>query len=103
MQIPPSTIMVPLLATILVSPVVQATGKPSSDAIVTATARSSLTDLAVLQAPIGHRQPTLEDLPPWLREREKPDSQANPTQDSQQPRMPRVRPDDGVPRICDPC
>src|SRR5215831_12505504 len=81
MQIPPSTIMVPLLATIMVSPVVQAIGKPSSDAIVTATARSSRTDLAVLQAPIGHRQPTLEDLPPWLREREKPDTQANPTQE----------------------
>ena len=101
MQIRSSTIMVPLLAAILVSPVVQAIGKPSSDARVTATARSWRADLAVLQAPIGHRQPTLEDLPPWLREKEKPDTQANPAQDSQQRQMPKVRPDDGVPRICD--
>jgi hypothetical protein len=109
--------MVPLLAMILVSPVVQAVGEPSSDARVAATARSSRADLAQLEAPIGHRQPTLDDLPPWLREEEKPGTEASPTQDSQagsadveqksrrkeQQRTPSVRPNDGVPRICDPC
>ena len=54
----------------------------SPDGEVTATARSPRADLAVFQAPIGHRQPTLEDLPPWLREKEKPDTEANPPQDS---------------------
>ena len=103
MHFRPSMTMVPLLATILVSPVVPAIGEPSSDARVTATARSSRAELAVLQAPIGHRQPTLEDLPAWLREKEKPEAEANPPQDSEQRRTPRVRPDDGVPRICDPC
>ena len=63
MQIRPSMTMVPLLATILVSPVVQAIGEPSSDARM---------DRVVLPAPVGHRQPTLDDLPPWLREIEKP-------------------------------
>jgi hypothetical protein len=63
--------MVPLLAMILVSPVVQAVGEPSSDARMAATAGSSRADLAQLEAPIGHRQPTLDDLPPWLREEEK--------------------------------
>jgi hypothetical protein len=103
MHIQPSITMVPLLATILVSPVVQAIGEPSSDARVIAAARAPHADLAVLQAPIGHRQPTLEDLPPWLREKEKPDTGANPTQDPEQRRTPRGRPDDGVPRICEPC
>jgi hypothetical protein len=55
MNIRPSTIMVPLLATILMGPVVQAIGEPSSDARVT--------HLVVLPAPVGHRQPTLDDLP----------------------------------------
>ena len=82
--------MVPLLATLLVGPVVQAIGEPSSDASV---------DRVVLPAPVGHRQPTLDDLPPWLREIEKPGTQANPTQDTEQQRTPRGRPDDGVPRI----
>jgi hypothetical protein len=95
MNIRPSTIMVPLLATILMGPVVQAIGEPSSDARVT--------HLVVLPAPVGHRQPTLDDLPPWLREIEKPGVQASPTQDTDQRRTPRGRPDDGVPRICEPC
>jgi hypothetical protein len=86
--------MVPLLATLLVGPVVQAIGEPSSDARV---------DRVVLPAPVGHRQPTLDDLPPWLREIEKPGVQASPTQDTDQRRTPRGRPDDGVPRICEPC
>jgi hypothetical protein len=117
MQIRALTTMVPLLAMTLVSPVVRAVGEPSSDARVAATARSSRADLAQLEAPIGHRQPTLDDLPPWLREEEKPGTEASPTQDSQagsadveqkgrrkeQRRTPSVRPNDGVPRICDPC
>src|ERR1700741_5154330 len=40
MHIQPSITMVPLLATILVSPVVQAIGEPSSDARVIAAARA---------------------------------------------------------------
>jgi hypothetical protein len=103
MHIRLSVTMVPLLAMILVSPVVQAIGEPSSDARVAATVRSSRADLAVLQAPIGHRQPTLDDLPPWLREKEKPGTEANPTQDSEHQQTPKERPDTGVPRICEPC
>jgi branched-chain amino acid transport system ATP-binding protein len=34
---------------------------------------------------------------------EKPGVQASPTQDTDQRRTPRGRPDDGVPRICEPC
>ena len=93
MHIRSSMTMVPLLAMILVSPVVQAIGEPSS----------SRADLAVLQAPIGHRQPTLDDLPPWLRDMEKPGTEPNPMQGSEQRRTPRVQPSDGVPRICEPC
>jgi hypothetical protein len=47
------------------------TGEPSSDARVTETTGSSRTQLAALPAPVGHRQPTLDNLPPWLREIEK--------------------------------
>jgi hypothetical protein len=32
----------------------------------------SMIDVAVREAPIGHRQPTPADLPPWLRELEDP-------------------------------
>ena len=101
MQIRSSMIMVPLLTTILVSQVVH--GEPSYDARVTATTGSSRAQLAVLPAPVGHRQPTLDDLPPWLRQIEKPGPQASPTQDMEQGRTPRGRPDDGVPKICEPC
>jgi len=55
MQIRPSMTVVPLLAAILVGPLVQANGEPGSDARVT--------HLVVLPAPVGHRQPTLDDLP----------------------------------------
>ena len=103
MQIRSSMIMVPLLATILASQVAHAIGEPSSDARVTEMTGSSRTQLAVLPAPVGHRQPTLDDLPPWLREIEKPGPQASPTQDMEQGRTPRGRPDDGVPKICEPC
>ena len=113
MQIRPLMIMVPFLATISASTVVQAIGEPSFDA--RAAARSSHADLAQLEAPTGHRQPTLDDLPQWLRREEKPGTEA--TQAPQagsadieqkdqrhgQRRAPRARPDDGVPRICDPC
>jgi hypothetical protein len=71
--------MIPLLATILVSPVIQATGERSSDVRVAAGDRSWRIDLAQLEAPIGHRQPTLDDLPPWLREEEKRGTEAKPT------------------------
>jgi hypothetical protein len=103
MHIRPSLTMVPLLAMILVSPIVQAIGEPSSDARVAATVGSSRANLAVLPAPIGHRQPTLNDLPPWLRDMEKPGTEPNPMQGSEQRRTPRAQPDDGVPRICEPC
>ena len=93
MHVRPSMTLVLLLATILVSPVVQAIEEPSSGA----------THLVVLAAPVGHRQPTLDDLPPWLREMEKPGGQASPTQDTEQRRTPQGRPDDRVPRICEPC
>jgi hypothetical protein len=108
MQIPPSMTMIPLLVMILASSVVQAIGEPSADARAAAAARSWRIDLAQLEAPIGHRQATLEDLPPWLREEEKPGAEA--TQAPQagsadieqkdqrhgQRRTPRARPDDGL-------
>jgi hypothetical protein len=96
MHVRPRSIMVPLLATILVSPVVQAIGESSSDA------ESFRANLAVLPAPIGHRQPTLDDLPPWLRDTEKPGTLPNPTQGSEQRRTPKPWPD-AVPRVCEPC
>src|SRR6516165_11534524 len=85
MQIPPSMTMIPLLVMILASSVVQAIGEPSADARAAAAARSWRIDLAQLEAPIGHRQPTLDDLPPWLREEEKPGAEAtqSPTQSPQ--------------------
>ena len=112
MRIHPSMLMVPLLAAMLMNPITLVILEPSSDA-----ARSSSVDLAQLPAPTGHRQPTLNDLPPSLREEEKPGAEANPTQNSQagsadveqkgrrneHRRTPRVQPNDGVPRICDPC
>jgi len=110
MQIRLSMTMIPLLVMILASSVVQAIGEPSADARAAAGI-----DLAQLEAPIGHRQPTLEDLPPWLREEEKPGAETTQApqagsadieqkdQRHAQRRTPRARPDDGVPRICDPC
>jgi hypothetical protein len=99
----PLMMVVPLLAMMPVEPV-QAIGEPFSDArgVVTAGSQRPV-HLAVFQAPVGHRQPTLEDLPPWLREQEKPAPNANPAPDAQQRKTPKGRPDDGVPRICDPC
>jgi len=68
MRVHPSIIMVPILATLLFATGVQAL-EPSTDEKT--TARSSRADLAqLLPAPTGHRQPTLNDLPPSLREEE---------------------------------
>src|SRR5262249_45967995 len=86
-----------------------------SDASQTAIAKSM--HLAQLPAPTGHRQPTLNDLPPSLREEEKSGAEAGPTRDPQaatpnveqggqqtgRRRIPREHLDTGVPRICDPC
>jgi hypothetical protein len=94
---------------------VQAIGEPHSDERANVAARSWHIDLAQLEAPIGHRQPTLDDLPPWLRDEEKPEAEPQQTPqaggaDTEQKdqrhggrRTPRAKPDDGVPRICDPC
>jgi len=115
MRIQPSMLTVPLLAIMLTSAVVKTVLEPSSDARLTAIARS--VHVAQLPAPTGHRQPTLNDLPPWLLDEEKAGTEASPTQDPQagsadveqsdrhngQRRTPRAPPDDGVPRICDPC
>jgi hypothetical protein len=104
------------LAVLVVGPV-QAIGEPSSNAAFSTTPMTARGVLAQLEAPIGHRQPTLDDLPQWLREEEKPGAEANPTpapeagtadvDQEDQPHGPRrksrMRPDDGVPRICDPC
>jgi hypothetical protein len=100
-----------VLAIVLSSQVAE----PLTDARLTAIAKSM--QVAQLPAPTGHRQPTLNDLPPSLREEEKSDAEAGPTQDSQadipnveqdgrqtgRRRTPREQFDNGVPRICDPC
>jgi hypothetical protein len=111
MQIRQVIPMVSMLAFVLVSQVVE----PFSDARLTAIAKS--VHVAQLPAPTGHRQPTLNDLPPSLREEEKSGAEVSPTQDTQagsanveqggqqtgQRRTPREQPDNGVPPICDPC
>ena len=75
MQIQPLMLIVTSLATVLMNPVIRGIWETSSDA-----PRSSRVDLAQLPAPTGHRQPTLNDLPPWLRDEEKPGAEASPTQ-----------------------
>jgi hypothetical protein len=102
MRIRPSLTMVPLLAMMLTSPVVHEIGEPFSDVKVPPIAKSPRTNLAVLPAPTGHRQPTLNDLPPWLRDEEKPGTEPNTVQGPGQG-APGVQPNDGVPRICEPC
>jgi hypothetical protein len=84
MHIRPRTMMVPLLATLVVSTVVPAIEESSSHA------GSFRADLAVLQAPVGHRQPTLGDLPPWLRHMEKPGTAPNGTEGSEHPQTARM-------------
>jgi hypothetical protein len=66
-RIRPTMTTVPSLV-MLVGPVIQAIGEPSPYVRVAATAKSSRADLAQLQAPIGHRQPTQNDIPPSVRE-----------------------------------
>ena len=110
MQIRPVIPLASVLAVMLASPAVE----PFSSKL-TATTKS--VHVAQLPAPTGHRQPTMNDLPPSLREEEKSGTEASPTQDPQagsadveqsdrqngRRRTPRVEPDNGVPRICDPC
>jgi hypothetical protein len=81
MQIQPPMTMVPALAIMLASLVMQAVAEPSSEARLTAIAQS--VHVAQLPAPTGHRQPTLNDLPPWLREEEKSGTETSPTEDQQ--------------------
>ena len=64
------------LAVLLVSPV-QTVGKQSSSAASSGAPMTLRGVLAQLEAPIGHRQPTLDDLPEWLREEEKPGAEAS--------------------------
>jgi len=69
------------------------------------------------EAPIGHRQPTLNDLPPWLRQQETEETNGSGAGQADQPRAsatdgmqqreqpPRNDrgPANGVPRICNGC
>jgi hypothetical protein len=70
--------------------------------------------LAAWDAPVGHRQPTIVDLPPWLREIDGPGTQGlAPMQEPQAlggdtrrdgPGLtPRTYLDFGVPQICMQC
>lgn len=70
--------------------------------------------VGTVEAPVGHRQPTLNDLPPWLREQQTNGSgagqsdQSRPATDGLQQRdQAPVRydrgPANGVPRICNGC
>jgi hypothetical protein len=66
-----------------------------------------------LQAPVGHRQPTQNDIPPSVRQEEAPNTGTAPQPGLQgsgggggalkeNRRAPSPQPE-GVPRICDPC
>ena len=112
MQIGPTMTTGAVLATVLIGPVFQAIGEPSPNVTAAVTFTSSRAEVAQLQAPIGHRQPTQNDLPPSVREEEAPSTAATPQGGSgdgqrgglkEHRRTPSVQPDDGVPRICDPC
>ena len=109
MQIRPLIPLASVLAGMLASSAVE----PVS-AKLTATTKS--VHVVQLPAPTGHRQPTMNDLPPSLREEEKSGTEASPTPDPQAGsadveqsdrqngrRRTMVEPDNGVPRICDPC
>ena len=76
MQIRPVIPLASVLAVMLASPAVE----PFSSKL-TATTKSA--HLAQLPAPTGHRQPTMNDLQPSLREEEKSGTEARPTQDPQ--------------------
>jgi hypothetical protein len=113
MQIGPTMTTGAVLATVLIGPVFQAIGEPSPNVTAAVTFTSSRAEVAQLQAPIGHRQPTQNDLPPSVREEEAPaatpqgsTSDGQRGQRKEQRRTPSVQPfdgADGVPRICDPC
>jgi hypothetical protein len=89
--------------------------EPSSNARLTAIAKS--VQVAQLSAPTVHRQPTLNDLPPALREEEESGAEAGRTQglqagtsnvepggqQTERRRTPGEQLDNGVPRICDSC
>jgi hypothetical protein len=79
------------------------------DGSATSVRHSSLVQLAQMQAPVGHRQPTQNDIPPAVRQDEAPSSEASPPPDArsgarggQLNDRPSSQPD-GVPRICDRC
>ncbi len=70
-------------------------------------------EFAQLQAPVGHRQPTQNDIPPSVRQEEAPNTGTAPQPGLQgsgggggalkeNRRAPSPQPE-GVPRICDPC
>jgi hypothetical protein len=117
MQIRP-VIVVLFLATSLASPAVAAIGAPWSGLRFALTAQSSGGILAVLQAPVGHRQPTLDDLPDWLRDIDGPGIEGSKPAQKPQPgsedaakrdehiaprRAPDKPPNYGTPLICDGC
>lgn len=79
---------------------------------------SALDHLAAMEAPVGHRQPTLNDLPSWLRKQETGRSGRRQTegagsgtdgmqrreQDPNGANRPPTRPPyTGVPQICQGC
>ena len=85
-------------------------------AMMEPSANSSRSEVAQVQAPVGHRQPTQNDLPPSVREEEAPNAKAGQQQEFEgdsgggegrrpkaQQQTPRARPNNGVPQICDPC
>jgi hypothetical protein len=107
-------IAVLLLGTVPVSPEVRAGNALYSVGHNLANAPLMI-DVAVREAPIGHRQPTPADLPPWLRELEDPAGvkRSNPGAAGDQGRQKQkgLRPDDSgrapgglrhqeVPQIC---
>jgi len=71
MQIRCARVML-FLVTTLASPAMLAIGGPWSGLGFAPIAPSERGVLLVVQAPVGHRQPTLEDLPDWLRDTDGP-------------------------------
>ncbi|MCK9908978.1 hypothetical protein MXD81_07555 [Microbacteriaceae bacterium K1510] len=74
--------------------------------------------VGMAEAPVGHRQPTLNDLPPWLRQQETQETTGSGAGQADQPRPPATdgmqqreqapvrndrRPANGVPWICNGC
>ena len=95
-----------ILAASLVAMVTQAVGELEPAKI------PSTRDVAVFDAPIGHRQPGLADLPPWLREQEESGSgHSGQTRDElgpndvqeRRPKLEEPTPPYGTPQICQLC